>query len=120
VTISFRARTSALVLACTLFSIPMLPRAHAEELDTANACVGFHNDYGDKLIIVHASNGCERRLACSLGYTVRCEDNAGRISARAARQTSFALASKGNAHITLSAADCKQGWAIDDITWKCR
>jgi hypothetical protein len=123
VKISLRARKCALVLACTLFSIPAslaVPSAHAEELDTADACVGFHNDYGDKVIIVHASNGCERRLACRLDYTVRCEDNAGKVTSRAARQTSFALASKGDANLSLSATDCKQGWAIDDIAWNCR
>ena len=121
--LSLRARKCALVLACALFTIPaslVVPSAHAEELDTANACVGFQNDYGDKLIIVHASNDCERRLACRLDYTVRCEDHTGTVTSRVARQTSFTLASKGKANLTLAATDCKQGWAIDDIAWNCR
>ena len=121
--ISLRAPTCALVLMCTLTSNPaslVVRSAHADEPNTANACVGFQNDYGDRVITVHASNGCERRLACNLDYVVRCEDNAGKVTSRDAKRSFFALASKGQADITLSATHCKQGWAIDDLAWTCR
>ena len=121
--ISLRAPTCALVLMCTLTSNPaslVVRSAHADESDTANACVGFQNDYGDRVITVHASNGCERRLACSLDYVVRCEDNAGKVTSRDAKRNFFALAPRGKADISLSAAHCKQAWAIDDLAWSCR
>ena len=94
--------------------------AQPAEPDTANACVGFQNRVGDKEIVVHADNDCERRLACTLDYSVTCRDNAGKASSRAQKRSPFNLAPKGNAELTLSAADCKQGWAIDDLVWNCR
>jgi hypothetical protein len=99
---------------------PGVASAWADDAETANACVGFQNDYGDKQITVHASNGCERRLACTLDYNVRCEDNDGKVTSRAAKQAFFALPPKGRADVSLSAAHCKQGWAIDDLAWSCR
>jgi hypothetical protein len=123
VKISLRAPTCALALLCTFSSIPtslVARSAHAEEPDTADACVGFQNDYGDRLITVHASNGCQRRLACTLDYVVRCEDNDGKVTSRDAKRSYFALAPQGKSDLTLSAAHCKRGWAIDDLAWSCR
>lgn len=94
--------------------------AQGGEADTANACVGFQNRVGDKEIVVHADNDCERRLTCTLDYSVRCEDNAGKVTSRAQKRSPFNLAPKGNTDLTLSATDCKQGWAIDDLVWNCR
>jgi hypothetical protein len=119
-----RAPSFALVLMGSLLGADPsnlgVASAWADEAETANACVGFQNDYGDKQITVHASNSCERRLACTLDYTVRCEDNGGKVTSGAAKRALFALASKGRADISLSAAHCKQGWAIDDPAWSCR
>lgn len=94
--------------------------ARAEEPDTANACVGFQNSVGDKELVVHAGNDCERKLSCSLDYVVRCEDNDRKVTSRAEKRELFKLAPKGNAELTLSAAACKQAWAIDDLAWSCR
>ena len=96
------------------------PALADDEPATADACVGFQNDYGDKEITVHASNGCERRLACTLAYQVRCETNEGKVISATAKQASFALAGKGKADLTLSATSCKQAWAIDNLAWNCQ
>jgi hypothetical protein len=123
VKISLVAPICALALLCTISSAPawlVVPSAHAEEPDTADACAGFQNDYGDRVITVHASNGCQRRLACSLDYVVRCEDNDGKVTSRDAKRSYFALAPQGKADITLSAAHCQRGWAIDNLAWSCR
>ena len=93
--------------------------ARAEEPETANACVGFQNRVGDKEIVVHAGNDCERRLSCTLDYSVVCEDNDGKVTSHTLKHSPFNLAPKGNTDLTLSAADCKQGWKIDDLEWKC-
>lgn len=120
---SLRARLAALMLSCAfLTGAPgaVRPALAADEPETADACVGFQNDYGDKEITVHASNGCERRLACTLAYQVDCKDNDGKVTSRAAKQTFFALTPNGKADIALSASTCKQGWAIDNLAWSCR
>jgi hypothetical protein len=120
---TFRALAALLCLISAPFganpAVGVRP-ALAQEGDTANACVGFQNRVGDKELVVHAGNDCERRLACTLAYSVTCEDNAGKVTSRAQKQSPFNLAPKGDAELTLSAADCKQGWAIDDLAWKCR
>jgi len=94
--------------------------ARAQEPETANACVGFQNAVGDKQLLVHAGNDCERKLACTLDYSVRCEDNDRKVTSQVQRRALFSLPAKGNAELTLSAAACKQGWAIDDLAWTCR
>jgi hypothetical protein len=96
------------------------PTSRAEELETANACVGFQNSVGDKQLLVHAGNDCERKLACTLDYEVRCEDNHQKETSRVSKRVLFSLAAKGNAELTLSAAACHQGWAIEDLEWTCR
>ena len=114
----------ALLLTCgVLAGLPFSGGGHAvlaAETETADACVGFQNEQGDKVLIVHASNDCERRLACSLTYSVSCEDNDRRVTSRVAKQTPFNLASKGKTDLTLAATTCKQGWAIADLAWTCR
>ena len=92
----------------------------AAETETANACIGFQNETGDKVLIVHASNDCDRRLACSLTYSVSCEDVQHRVTSRVEKQTPFRLAGKGKADMTLAATTCTQGWAIADLAWTCR
>ncbi len=89
------------------------------DADTLNACVGFRNEQGEKLLIVHAKNDCQRRLTCSLSYSVRCEDNDRHVTSRAQKQTPFELPSKGAAELTLLATNCSQGWAIDNLAWTC-
>jgi len=91
----------------------------AEPTDTADACVGFQNEPGDKLLTIHASNSCERRLSCTLEYTVLCEDVAGKQTSRAAKRLPFQLGKKANQDLSLSAAACSQGWRIDDLSWTC-
>jgi hypothetical protein len=119
---SLRARLGAFMLSCAFLTgaTGTARPALADEPETADACVGFQNDYGDKEITVHASNGCERRLACTLAYEVRCEANDGKVTSVAAKQTAFALAANGKADLTLSATSCKQAWAIDKLAWTCR
>jgi hypothetical protein len=97
-----------------------MPSAQAEEPETANACVGFQNAVGDKQLVVYADNDCERKLACTLDYVVRCEDNEQKVTSRLQKRALFDLAAKGDAQLTLSAAACKQGWAIDELAWTCR
>lgn len=119
---SLRARLGAFMLSCAFLTgaAGTARSARADEPATADACVGFQNDYGDKEITVHASNGCERRLACTLAYQVRCETNDGKVISATSKQASFSLTGNGKADLTLSATSCKQAWAIDNLAWSCR
>ncbi len=111
-----RALMCSIALMCKPLSSPALA---AEAPETANACVGFQKEDGDKLLIFHASNACDRQLSCRLDYTLRCEDNQRKVTSRAAKSQPFRLGPKDTQDVTLSATSCKQGWAIDDVAWTC-
>lgn len=112
-----RARWLAALCVFACFASP--EGASAEESETVNTCLGFRNEVGDKQLVVHASNACEKRWACSLRYTVECTDHEQKVTARVEKRATFALLAKGAQDILLSAAQCKQGWSIDELTWSC-
>ena len=124
---SYLRAPCALLLTCAVLTglpfssggRPVLAAETEPDTDTVNACVGFRNENGEKQLIVHATNDCKRRLSCSLAYSVRCEDNDRNVTSRAERHAPFDLASKGKAELTLSATNCSQGWAIDNLAWSC-
>jgi len=119
-----RAPGACLLVVCALFAFDAVSGAvrpaRADAPETANACVGFQNAVGDKQLVVHAGNDCERKLSCSLDYVVRCEDNDQKVTSRVQKRHLFNLPAKGSAELTLSAEACKQGWAIDELAWNCR
>jgi hypothetical protein len=112
------ARWSMLVFGLSCYAVSSDAIA-AEPADDVDACVGFRNETGDKLLTVHASNSCDRRLACTLDYIVLCEDTTEKQTSRASKRTTFVLGKQASHDLSLSAADCKQGWRIDDLRWTC-
>jgi hypothetical protein len=112
------ARGSTLVLSLFCYSIPTDASA-ADAEESADACVGFRNETGDKQLTVHARNSCERTLSCKLEYTVLCEDEHQAVTSRAEKRTAFQLGKQGSQDLSLSAAACKQGWRIEDLRWTC-
>jgi hypothetical protein len=104
------------LLASGVFSTDI---AAAGAEDSVEACVAFHNESGEKRLLVHASNTCERRLSCTLDYTVLCEDVEGKQTSRSERREPFQLGKKGSQTLSLSAEACRQGWRIDELRWTC-
>lgn len=115
-----RRSVRAMVLGCLLAGAPFstVSRA-AEPEDSVEACVAFRNETGDKRLLVQARNSCERRLSCSLDYTLLCEDTEGRPTSRTARRAAFQLGKKGSYELSLSAEACLRGWRIDELRWNC-
>jgi hypothetical protein len=91
-------------------------RAESEKVD---ACVTFEHEAKEKSLLVEATNSCERRFSCRIDYAVICTDLDGKQTRRVAKRAPFALTSKGNAEVVLSAAGCGETWRIDDFTWTC-
>jgi hypothetical protein len=112
-----RARWSVLVFGFVFALAADVAAAEAEE--SADACVGFRNETLDKQLVIHASNSCERRLSCTLDYTVLCEDTQGKQTSRVAKRTPFQLEKQGSRDLSLSAEACHQGWRIDELRWNC-
>ena len=112
----------ALSLAALLGYVSFSSGASADEEEapqSADACVSFRDEAGEKQVVVSATNDCKLSLSCHLDYTVRCTDTEEKETSRSHRIARFLLMPKGNATVTLSAAVCKQSWAIDDFTWTC-
>jgi hypothetical protein len=98
-------------------------QAEVRPTETADACLGFTNQSRDKLLMIQATNACERKLACRLSYVLRCYDNGQpppRLTSQTKHERAFRLAAKGSAELSLSAETCKQGWSIDEVSWVCR
>jgi len=93
-------------------------RAHDAQPDISE-CVSFRNEVQERTIVVRVKNECERKLSCSLGYAVRCEDNHGKRTSSSAENAHFALAAEGSTELVLSAERCPQAWTIDAVTWRC-
>ena len=85
----------------------------------ASDCMNFRNETRDKSLVVQAKNECSRKLSCSISYAVRCEDNHGKRTSRSAEHTQFSVGSDDSTELVLSAERCKQGWTIDEVTWRC-
>lgn len=91
----------------------------AEARESADSCVSFDRTEGDKELDYGVANSCEQKLACTLSWTVRCEDNHGRVTSKKSYSSQFALVANGSHSVTASAAECEQGWNIDDVRWSC-
>jgi hypothetical protein len=91
--------------------------AHAQ--DDEQSCVGFEKSEDDKAIVYEAKNACDQKLSCQLSWLLRCEDGAGKVTAQSRQSARFSLAESGTETVSLSAAACKQGWSIDDVSWSC-
>jgi hypothetical protein len=91
--------------------------AHAQSSD--ESCVGFEKSEDDKALVYEARNSCDQKLSCQLSWLLTCEDNEGKVTAQARKTTRFSLTESGEHTLSLSAAACKQGWSIDDVSWSC-
>ena len=93
--------------------------ATAGAAESARDCVGFEKEETDRELLFHASNSCERRLECTMDYTLSCENLEGQVTSSSQLRLAFQLAPKGERDLTLSAASCKQGFRIGGVDWKC-
>ena len=100
-------------------AVASLPAGVAQANEGADSCVGFEKTDDDKAILYDAKNSCEQKLSCELHYRVQCEDVDGNVTSRAKKSMRFSLSESGSHSLSLSADSCKQGWRIDDVTWKC-
>jgi hypothetical protein len=113
-------RARALMLAGALgLGVLATDAAAAEVAEGVDACVTFRSESVEKQLVVHASNACERRLSCSLDYTLSCEDVNGKQTSRADKRLPFTLGKQGSRELSLSADACQQGWRIDGVRWDC-
>ena len=104
---------------CAVSVISMATGSFAST-ESEESCVGFEKNEDEKSIVYQAKNSCDEKLACRLSWVVECEDNEGKVTQRTKKSASFALGASGEHSLSLSAEQCKQGWAIDEVSWSCK
>lgn len=91
----------------------------AQAKESADSCIRFDRTEAEKGLDYGVDNSCERKLACTLSWTVSCEDNHGKVTSTKGYSSHFRLEENGAHSVTASAAECKQGWNIDNVRWHC-
>ena len=93
--------------------------AHAQP-ESADDCVAIVKTERADGLDFELDNNCERPLACTLGWTLSCENDKGKVTSSERHAASFAVAKESAKHAFGSAAVCKtSGWRIDDVGWTC-
>lgn len=116
----FSLGLSALALAGHPDAVHGVVVAEAQaEAESAAECVGFSKTDVDKGFEYSVSNACSKKLACTVSWTVSCEDNDRKVTSKKHEKAQLALSADGSAAVTASASSCKQGWSIDDVGWSC-
>ena len=113
-------RACALLVVVTTTGLALVPEALAEEPpSSANECVTFRSDAGERTQAVAVENGCKRAVTCSLRYAVTCESHDRKVRKRSEHTQRFQLAADQARTVMLSATACKQNHHIEDIEWTC-
>lgn len=96
-----------------------LALATARAAENAEQCVAFSESATERSVDYDADNRCDRKLSCTVSFTLQCEAEAGHITRREKKSEHFAIAAHAKRKGSLSAEACKSGWRIDDIGWSC-
>jgi hypothetical protein len=91
--------------------------AHAA--DSADACVNIRSAELTSGLAFDVQNTCDKRLSCALTWTLTCENASGKATSKSKQEARFLISSSDTHHMTGSAASCKDGWKIDDVSWDC-
>lgn len=91
--------------------------AHAS--DSADACVNIQSAELGSGLAFDVHNTCDKRLSCALTWTLTCENASGKATSKSKQEARFLVSASDTHHTTGSAASCKDGWKIDDVSWDC-
>lgn len=113
-----RAMRAIGTLAC-LVGISARPAAATpDEPSNLSDCMAFEQDALDKGIEYRLVNHCERRVTCTVQWTLSCGDKPPLRQIRNSSSANVAAASERR--ITASADACVgEGWEISRVTWAC-
>ncbi len=116
---ALRRRRAIRVALCLVGGFLLLtPTAAAEKPAKADDCMSFAREEGDHSIDYRLGNGCERRVACTVSWTLRCGDAPKVTKYPDQRRTT--LAPDQSSTITASASACgTKSWEIADVAWTC-
>ena len=87
--------------------------------DSADACVNIQSAELGSGLTFDVHNTCDKRLSCALTWTLTCENASGKTTSKSKQEARFLVSASDTHHTTGSAASCKDGWKIDDVSWDC-
>jgi hypothetical protein len=91
----------------------------ARAADSADACVNIQSAELGSGLTFDVHNTCDKRLSCALTWTLTCENASGKATSKSKQESRFVVSASDTHHTTGSAASCKDGWKIDDVSWDC-
>lgn len=91
--------------------------AHAAE--SAEACVNIQSAELGTGLAFDVQNTCDKRLSCALTWTLTCENASGKATSKVKQEARFLVSASDTHRMTGSAATCRDGWKIDDVSWSC-
>lgn len=110
---------ASLVLGLPLLSVIGLsaPPAHAAE--SADECVRLRESQQSAGLALDVDNNCDRRLACSVSWTVQCQTESGKVTRSSKDGARFVVAASQSARAFASTSSCGDNWKIEDVSWDC-
>jgi hypothetical protein len=91
----------------------------ARASSSANDCVSLRSTALSSGLSFDVENTCDRRLSCALTWTLTCENASGKATSKAKQEARFVVGASDTHQTSGSAATCKDGWKIDDVSWDC-
>ena len=93
--------------------------APARAATSADECVNIRSAELASGLSFDVQNRCDKRLSCALTWTLSCENASGKTTSKSKQEARFDVGAS-DSHTTMgSAAMCKDGWKIDDVSWSC-
>lgn len=108
-----------IVAALGLLSVVALRAPAARAADSANECVRMREAQDGGGLTLNIDNNCDRRLSCSLTWTVQCESATGKVTRRSKEGAHLVVSASTSQGATASAKSCGDNWRIEDVGWDC-
>lgn len=106
-----------LAVGLALFAVAVAAPAQAGS--SASDCVSIDSAQLSTGLSFDVKNGCEKRLACALTWTLTCENASGKTTSKAKQEAKFVVGASDTHQLTGSSATCKDSWKIDQVAWDC-
>ena len=112
----------SVLLACAAFAVlaaVVTVAGPARAGDSADTCLAIQSAELGTGLAFDVHNTCDKRLSCALTWTLTCENASGKTTSKSKQEARFLVSASDTHHTTGSAASCKDGWKIDDVSWEC-
>lgn len=110
---------TAFLLSLGLLSVAALHAPDAQAADSANDCVRMRETIEGAGLTLSVDNNCDRRLACSVTWTVQCESATGKATKRVKEGAQLVVGSSASKDAYASAKTCGDNWKIEEVSWDC-